>query len=78
MNSQYVVEGYVLDYGGVGDDELHILRTVDAHRVPEGEQRLLVGVHRHAGLAQPRVEQFPQVAQVLPKLQHTLCQASIL
>lgn len=68
VHLQYVVEGDVLGQTRVGDRELHVLGAVDADRVPEGEQGLLVGVHRHGGLRDRRVVQVPQVREVLTEL----------
>lgn len=52
----------------VGHGELHVLGAIHGHGVPEGEQRLLIGVHCHRRLRDGRVVQLPQVREVLPEL----------
>ena len=56
-----VVEGNVFDDGRAVEDELDVVGAVERGGVPEVEQRLLVLVHRDAGLAQLWVEKGPQV-----------------
>ena len=55
----------------VGDDELHVLGTVDTHGAPEHQQRLLVVVSRDRGFGELGVEQCPEVSSVWTELENT-------
>ena len=61
MVRQDVVEGDVLDDVRIVEDELDVIRAVQAGAVPELQQRLLVLMDGNARLGELRVEELPEL-----------------